>query len=187
VSQAEAELSRMAHITRQMLSFYRESATTPVPVKMAEVLKDVFELFAMRMRSNKIKMERRYEFAGDVNGFPVELRQLAANLVSNAIEAVGHKGRIYIHLRPWREMATPERLGVRMVIADDGPGIKPELRKWIFEPFFTTKAEKGTGLGLWVVKGIVAKHQGSIRMRSRTAPGCSGTLFSVFLPLSHGM
>ncbi len=68
------------------------------------------------------------------------------------------------------------------MVADNGPGISRELRSRIFEPFFTTKAEKGTGLGLWVVRGIVAKHGGSIRMRSSTRPGRTGTLFSVFLP-----
>jgi two-component system, chemotaxis family, CheB/CheR fusion protein len=186
VSLAEAELSRMAHIARQMLSFYRESST-PVPVKMAEVLDDVLELFMTRLKSKEIRVERRYEFDGDVKGFPVELRQLAANLVSNAIEAAGRKGHISIHLLPCPKVATLHRSGVRMVIVDDGPGIKPELRNRIFEPFFTTKAEKGTGLGLWVVKGIVAKHGGSIRMRSRTATGRSGSLFSVFLPLSYDL
>jgi PAS domain S-box-containing protein len=182
ISMAETELGRMSHITRQMLSFYRESAT-PTAVKITEVLDDVLELFVMRMRSNRITLERRYECAGDIHGFPVELSQLFANLIGNAIEAVGDKGHIYVHLAPHREINQPHRQGVRVVIGDNGPGIKPELRRHIFEPFFTTKAAKGTGLGLWVVRGIVSKHQGSIRMRSTTNPGRSGTVFSVFLPL----
>jgi two-component system, chemotaxis family, CheB/CheR fusion protein len=182
VSLAETEVKRMAHIVRQMLSFYRESPR-PASVKITEVLEDAFELFMMRMSSNQIKVERRYEFTGEVYGFPVELRQLFANLISNAIEAIGTKGHIYIHVAPWREPVKPERQGVRVVIADNGLGIRPEFRKRIFEPFFTTKAEKGTGLGLWVVKGIVSRHEGSIRMRTCTDPGRSGTIFSVFLPL----
>ena len=71
---------------------------------------------------------------------------------------------------------------MRVVVADNGPGISREMQPQIFEPFFTTKASKGTGLGLWVVRGIVAKHKGRIRLRSRTTPGKSGTVFSVFLP-----
>jgi len=181
VSLAEMELRRMSHIVRSMLSFYRESAR-PVPVKITEVLEDVIELFVMRMRSNEITVERRYEFTGDIPGFPIELRQLFANLVSNAIEAIGQKGRIHIHVSPWRNLSHPERQGVRIVIADNGPGIKRELRQRIFEPFFTTKAEKGTGLGLWVVKGVVGRHEGSMRMRTSSTPGRSGTVFSVFLP-----
>jgi signal transduction histidine kinase len=74
---------------------------------------------------------------------------------------------------------------VRIVVADNGPGIKRDVQKRIFEPFFTTKAEKGTGLGLWVVKAVVTRHEGTIRMRSSTAEGRSGTVFSVFLPLNR--
>lgn len=184
VELAEAEVKRMSHIVRQMLSFYRESVR-PVSVQITEVLEDVFELFVMRMRANQIKMERRYDFEGEIYGFPVELRQLFANLISNAIEAIGSKGQIVIHVAPWRVASNPERAGVRVVIADNGPGIKRDLHKRIFEPFFTTKAEKGTGLGLWVVKAVVTRHEGSIRMRSSTAEGRSGTVFSVFLPLNR--
>ncbi len=182
VALADGELTRMSHITRQMLSFYRES-TSPAAVKVTEVLEDVLELFVMRLRSNRVMLERRYEFTGEIRGFAMELGQLFANLLSNAIEAVGDKGRIYVHVAPRREWSKPEREGVQVVIADSGPGIARELHQQIFEPFFTTKAEKGTGLGLWVVRGIVAKHGGSIRMRSSTKPGRSGTVFSLFLPL----
>jgi len=181
VALAETEVSRMSHIVRQMLSFYRESVK-PVPVSITEVLEDVLELFVMRMRSNEIKVERRYEFSGQINGFSVELRQLFANLISNAIEAIGQKGQIRIHVSPWHNMTRREQAGIRVLIADNGSGIKPELRKRIFEPFFTTKAEKGTGLGLWVVKGVVSRHEGSIRVRSSIRTGRSGTIFSIFLP-----
>ena len=182
VALAEEELRRISHIVRQMLSFYRESAK-PVPIKVTEALEDVLELFVMRMRSNNIKVERRYEFSGDIPGFPVELRQLFANLISNAIEAIGENGKIHVHVAPWRDLNRPHRPGIRIVVADDGPGIKREVRNRIFEPFFTTKAEKGTGLGLWVVRGIVTRHEGSLRMHTSTTPGRSGTAFSVFLPL----
>jgi two-component system CheB/CheR fusion protein len=185
VALAEAEVGRMSHIVRQMLSFYRESAA-PVPVKMTEVLEDVLELFVMRMRSNQIKLERRYEFNEEIYGYPVELRQLFANLISNAIEAMNGKGELLIHISPWREVVHPGRIGVRILIADNGPGIKRELHNRIFEPFFTTKAEKGTGLGLWVVKTIIARHEGSIRMRSSTTGRRCGTAFSIFLPLQKG-
>ena len=69
-----------------------------------------------------------------------------------------------------------------MVIADSGVGIPHDYQKKIFEPFFTTKGEKGTGLGLYVISGIVSKYEGSIRVRSSTANGKSGTAFSIFFP-----
>lgn len=181
VAMAEGELRRMSHIVRQMLSFYRESAK-PEPLRITEVLEDVLELFVMRMRANDIRVERRYEFDGEINGFPMELRQLFANLVANAVEAIGRKGRIHIHVFPWRQWAGAERAGVRVLIADNGPGIRRQLHPRVFEAFFTTKAEKGSGLGLWVAKGVVGRHEGTIRMRSSTEHGRSGTIFSVFLP-----
>lgn len=181
VDMAEGELRRMSHIVRQMLSFYRESAK-PEPLRITEVLEDVLELFVMRMRANDIRVERRYEFDSEINGFPVELRQLFANLVANAVEAIGRKGRIHIHVSPWREWRGAERAGVRVLISDNGPGISRELHPRVFEAFFTTKVEKGSGLGLWVAKGVVGRHEGTIRMRSSTEHGRSGTIFSVFLP-----
>jgi signal transduction histidine kinase len=81
-----------------------------------------------------------------------------------------------------REYDGSSTRGVRVTIADSGPGIEPAHRARIFEPFFTTKKEVGTGLGLWVSKGIVERHGGKIRLRSRVRPGRSGTVFSVFLP-----
>jgi PAS domain S-box-containing protein len=183
LSLAEAEVNRMAHITRQMLSFYRESSV-PVRTKISEMMEDILALFVTRLRSNHIRVERRYEFAEEIEAFPMELRQLFANLLANAMEAIGKGGQIHLHVVPAHEWSNLQRRGVRVVIADNGPGISRDLRKRLFEPFFTTKAEKGTGLGLWVARGIVAKHGGSIRWRSSTRPGRSGTVFSVFLPIT---
>jgi signal transduction histidine kinase len=71
---------------------------------------------------------------------------------------------------------------VRVTIADNGSGIRAEDRTRIFEPFFTTRRDSGTGLGLWLSEGIVRKHGGSIRLRTSTRTGRSGTAFAVFLP-----
>jgi signal transduction histidine kinase len=70
------------------------------------------------------------------------------------------------------------------VVADDGSGINAETQAKLFHPFYTTKGQKGTGLGLWVSRGIVTKHGGSIRVRSRTGSS-HGTCFAVFLPLGN--
>jgi signal transduction histidine kinase len=72
--------------------------------------------------------------------------------------------------------------GIRITVADSGPGIPPSVRSKLFEPFFTTKQDVGRGLGLWVCTNIVGRHHGSIRVRSSTAPGRSWTVFSMFLP-----
>jgi signal transduction histidine kinase len=74
------------------------------------------------------------------------------------------------------------RSGVCISICDTGTGIDPEHAKHLFEPFFTTKATKGTGLGLWISKGIVQKYGGSIRFRSVLLEGRNITCFQIFLP-----
>jgi signal transduction histidine kinase len=68
------------------------------------------------------------------------------------------------------------------MVADNGAGIAAASQRHIFDPFFTTKGEKGTGLGLWVIRGIVDKNRGQIRFRSSDRPGRSGCCFSLFLP-----
>jgi len=72
--------------------------------------------------------------------------------------------------------------GVNVMIADNGPGIPKESLNQLFQPFFTTKGDKGTGIGLWVSQGIISKHNGSIRVKSRTIRSRPGTVFSVFVP-----
>ena len=72
--------------------------------------------------------------------------------------------------------------GVRVTVLDTGAGISLGVRRNLFAPFYTTKGEKGTGLGLWVSRGIIEKHEGTIYLRSSTRPGKSGTAFSIFLP-----
>jgi signal transduction histidine kinase len=72
--------------------------------------------------------------------------------------------------------------GVRVNISDTGVGVPEKYRDRLFQPFVTTKAEKGTGLGLWVSRGIVQKLGGSIRFRSSKIGGKTRTSFSVFIP-----
>ncbi|PYX87500.1 MAG: hypothetical protein DMG67_19200 [Acidobacteria bacterium] len=181
VSLAQGELVRLSRITQQMLSLYSQSEL-PQRVKVTELLEDALDPLAMRIRSNNIRLERSYQFTGEINGFPLELRQLFSNLLLNGIEAAGEGGQIRVRVVPHKDLDSQRGEGVRVVVADNGAGIQNGLRQRIFEPFFTTKEEKGRGLGLWVAKGIVSKHQGSIRMRSSTNSVRRGTTFSIFLP-----
>jgi hypothetical protein len=71
---------------------------------------------------------------------------------------------------------------MRVVVADNRPGIPADVRQRIFEPFFTTKGESGTGLGLWIASDILRKYDGVIKLRTSTRPHCSGTCFSIFPP-----
>jgi PAS domain S-box-containing protein len=177
---AEQELLRISHITKQTLSFYRESSQ-PVAVSIPVLLDDILELQARQLQINGIVVDRRYGSDEIVHGFPVELKQVFLNLIANAIQAMPKGGCLRIHIQQAYRAAT-QTAGVRVSIVDTGSGIRPEDAKRLFEPFFTTKSTKGTGLGLWICKGIVEKYEGSIDFRSTSLPGRNVTCFSVFIP-----
>ncbi len=176
----EEELLRVAHITRQTLGFYRESQS-PVEVSVAVLLDELLELQCRRIEFSNIVLEKRYHSKRMIRGFPVELKQVFLNLLGNAVQAMPHGGMLRLHVfettRPGRRL--PD---VRISICDTGSGIDPEHAKHLFEPFFTTKSTKGTGLGLWISKGIVEKYGGSIRFRSVSLQGRNVTCFQVLLP-----
>lgn len=177
---AEEELLRVAHITRQTLSFYRESQQA-VMISVAKILDDVLELQSRLLRLNGISLDKKYLSDGAILGFPSELKQVFLNLVGNAIQAMPDGGRLRVRVAS-TNCCGNGRTGVRVSVCDTGAGIKPEDAKRLFEPFFTTKSAKGTGLGLWISKGIVQKYDGAIRFRSLRANGGNATCFSVFLP-----
>ncbi len=181
VNIAEEELRRATHVTRQMLAFHRHSSK-PTLVNLPEVLDDVSDLYAPLIRSNGVSVVKRYEEDVTIRAVSAEIRQVISNVVRNAIEAAPQGGTILLHVFASREWKDGGRKGARVVIADNGPGISLGDQEKIFEPFFTTKGENGTGLGLWVSSGIIQKHGGSIRVRSNTRRGRSGTVFNVFLP-----
>jgi PAS domain S-box-containing protein len=178
---AGEELSRITQITGQLLTFHRE-ARHPVQVSIAEVLDSVLTLFAPQIRKSGVTVEKLFETPARVRGFPGELRQVFSNLVGNAIDAMPHGGRLILHVRESARTDDPSRKGIRTTIIDTGSGISSGVKRNLFAPFYTTKGEKGTGLGLWVSRGIVDKHEGTIHVISTTRDKRSGTAFSVFLP-----
>ena len=181
---ASDELARIAQITGQLLTFHRE-AHAPVEVNLSDVLQSVLVLFAPQIRKAHIDVEERFAAVPPVRGFPGELRQVFSNLVGNALDAMAGGGKLVLHIRESSLASDPARRGVRITVLDTGAGIPAGVRKNLFAPFFTTKGEKGTGLGLWVSRGIIEKHEGTIHLSSRMRAGKSGTAFSVFLPFEQ--
>jgi PAS domain S-box-containing protein len=181
---ASEELTRIAQITGQLLTFHRESRS-PINVNLNEVLESVLVLFSPQIKQNQIHVDRRFETTRPVRGFPGELRQVFSNLVGNAIEATPKGGYLLLHTRESSMASDPARKGVRVTVLDSGSGIPKGVRKNLFAPFYTTKGEKGTGLGLWISRGIVEKHEGTIHLISTSSNGRSGTAFSVFLPFEQ--
>lgn len=178
---ADQELVRVTNIVRQALSFSRAGGD-PSWVRPVDILKNVLDLHHSRIETSQVSIDRRFRFDGHIEAVEGELRQVFSNLVMNAVDAVGRGGRVYVDVAAWRDWRDPKRRGVRIVVADNGSGIRPEHRREIFEPFFTTKGSKGTGLGLCIARQIVEKHGGEIGLRSSILPGRSGTVFSIFLP-----
>jgi PAS domain S-box-containing protein len=180
---ADEELRRIAQITRSTLGLYRERDTTPSPVNLSEMIDNLLMFYQRQVQSLGVKVEKRFDSAGRIIGVSGELRQVIANLVANAIDALSVAGtELKLHVYESADWRNLSKRGIRVVVADNGPGINPETQANLFRPFYTTKGQKGTGLGLWVSQGIVTKHGGSIRLRSRTGIR-HGTCFSVFLPL----
>ena len=179
---AEQELQRVSHITRQTLSFYRESKQA-ISVNITELLDDVLELQGRVIHSSHVSVQKKYACTPIVQGFPVELRQVFLNLVGNAIQAMPAGGRLRVYVREMTDW-TQQRRGTVISILDTGIGIRPEDARRLFQPFFSTKSTKGTGLGLWISKGIVQKYDGTLICRSYRVNGRCVTCFRVFLPIA---
>ncbi len=181
---AEQEIARISDITLQTLRFHR-SQTSLAPVDLQETIPAVLRLYATRLSSRKVEVKLRLRKTPKPMLLEGDLRQVLNNLVRNAYDAMPRGGRLHVRLRPARCPIT-WRDGVRISVADTGTGFLPHIRKHLFEPFHTSKEVTGTGLGLWISKGIVDKHGGRMVMKSRWeehSPERHGTMFSMWLPL----
>jgi signal transduction histidine kinase len=190
---AQHELARVSEIAQQTLRFYRPS-TSPSVANVAEILDSILTLHSGRIHTLRVDVLRRYRDHVDLYCLSGALRQVFANLITNALDALNGGGRLLVRAgrsHCWKT-GSP---GVRVVVADTGTGIPDEVRGRIFEPFFTTKLATGTGLGLWVTHDIMDKHKGSIEVRSRShqagadgsstsgsGTNSSGTVFMLFFP-----
>jgi len=142
-------------------------------VDLAKVAEDALFLMQAQLKDGHVEIERSLEAAIAV-GNGNQLQQILVNLLVNALQAIGNRGRIRVTTGP----GAPGR--VRAAVSDDGPGISPDIAGRIFEPFFTTKPEgQGTGLGLSICYRIAEEHGGSIR--HEPVPG-GGACFILEIP-----
>jgi signal transduction histidine kinase len=181
---ASRELDRVAHITRQTLGFYRDTSS-PVTLNVAQTLDDLLLLYEKRFESRRIKVMKQYDKDLEITALAGEIRQAFSNLITNAIDAMPEGGTLVLRVAKSHDWSNLHVHGVRITVLDTGSGIEPKHRKNVFQPFFTTKSDVGTGLGLWITRGIVEKHHGSIQMKSRTGQNGHGTAFSIFLPTEY--
>ena len=183
VQEALSELSRLTHIARQSLGFYRE-LTGPKQFDLNESVLDTVNIYRKRFEAKHLAIECRFA-AGplELHAVKGEVRQVISNLLVNAYDAMTQDSHLLIEtaLEPGREGHADE---VMLRVTDDGPGIPPEVLRHIFEPFYTTKQGTGTGLGLWVSDTIVHKHGGTLEATSRTEGEGHGASFEMRLPVT---
>jgi PAS domain S-box-containing protein len=180
---AERELARVAHVATQTLRFHRQS-TAPASADLGEIMDSAFALFAQRFEACSIKVTIEYCTERRLFCFVDEIRQVFANLLSNALDAMRPGGQLRLRIRNTHDWRGEMRAALLVSVADTGHGIPAKVQEKIFEPFMTTKDATGTGLGLWVSDGIVKKHKGRFLLRSSTRPVGHGTVFWIYFPLN---
>jgi two-component system, NtrC family, sensor kinase len=168
----EEQLTRIAAVTRQALSFNRVSMR-PTKADLVEILGIAIRTYSRGIFEKQLRVELDVPETAHCDVYPGELTQAFSNLISNAVEASGRGGKIHIRVR--------SRAGRHdITICDFGSGVPAAMRKTLFKAFATGK-ETGNGLGLWVCSKIVEKHGGRILWRSSTRPEKHGTAFRISL------
>lgn len=181
LQQGSLELDRISQITKQILAYHRDSKR-PVPVSAEDMVDSVLTMFRAPIMDKHIELTKRITSSRIINVQPGEMRQAFGNLVANALDAMGTAGgRLIVHCRDAMESRSG-RKGIRIVISDSGSGISASAKEHIFEAFYTTKELAGSGVGLWLTSEVIARHNGRIRLRSRTEGRYRGTIFDIFLP-----
>ena len=177
---ADSELKRIGHITRQTLGFYRDSSA-PITFHVTSLLDSVLDVLQAKIVSKRAVIQKQCDSDLEMSAFQGEMRQVVSNLVMNSLDAVAEGGTVRMRATVSKQDASGRQL-VRIMVADNGQGIGPEAFPQIFTPFFTTKGSVGNGLGLWVSKQLIEKHGGRIQVRSYLSGPRRGTTVSVLLP-----
>jgi two-component system, cell cycle sensor histidine kinase and response regulator CckA len=178
VSTIESAGNRAALLTKQLLTFSRKSAPSPIPLNLNEQISAITRMVE-RIVGENIQIETQLEpKLWQTTIDPSSIDQVIMNLVVNARDAMPRGGRITLSTSNLAG-ATPEQDLVEMTIADTGTGMTEEVRQRLFEPFFSTKGDKGTGLGLATVFDVVSQAAGSIELDSELG---KGSIFRIRLP-----
>ncbi len=175
--------SGASKIVQRLRDFYRPEETVELrhPVQMNKLIEQAISLTQPKWRTLSIAAGREINVRTDlaeiptIAGDPAELREGLTNLVFNAVDAMPDGGTLILR-------TATEGTDVVIQISDTGTGMSEETRNRCLEPFFTTKGERGTGLGLAMVFGIIQRHGGTIEIRSTLG---EGTTFTLRLPASE--
>lgn len=178
---AEEELERVAHLARQTLGYYKDTAS-PSEVYIHDLLENILTVYNAKMMANGIAVDTRFDDLQKIVVSKGEMLQVFSNLIANAVDAMGEGGVLKVSTR---KILSGSGDGIQIVIQDNGGGIEGGNLTRVFEPFFTTKGNLGTGIGLWVVKELVERRGGQIAIASSTTADSSGTTVTIFIPFAH--
>lgn len=172
-----AQVDRLNETTHGLLEFARPRAKHPVATDLHDVLDRAAAVVEEDSRQSEVVVERRYaRELPPVRVDPQQIERAVLNLLLNACQAMGGRGRI--------ELTTGRDGSFAFLrVEDDGPGIPPDRLQRIFEPFYTTRPT-GTGLGLAIVRNVVLDHGGRIEARARDGES-GGACFELYLPLER--
>ena len=177
IKKIKHHVERAATITHRLLGFARKISAEQESVQVNEVVEETLSFLEKEAKHNNIEIDLHLN-----PQLPTtmteghRLQQILLNLIDNALDAVGHDGKVTI-----TTSNTPTDIVIE--VADNGPGIPPEVLKKIWDPFFTTKEQgKGTGLGLSISQNIIRTLGGSIDLQSKEG---EGTVFTVKVPITQ--
>ncbi len=180
---ADDELRRVAVIANQTLGFHKQ-ASRPREVTCLELFSGTLNLYRAKLNNSRVQVDPKRASQHTIVVYEGEIRQVMNNLFSNAIDAMPHGGKLMIRSRNATNFRTGEH-GMLLTIADTGTGIPVEKLTRIFDAFYTTKGIGGTGLGLWISKDILARHNGQLRVRSSQDARHHGSVFTLFIPYEN--
>lgn len=180
VESAQQELQRVSHITTNTLQFNRQRLL-PAPIDVIATMQSATDLYQGRFTQAGIHVIFETRDCPKIEALSGEIRQVFANLVGNALDAMKRGGTLVVRIRPSTNWSTGTA-AVRVTVADNGHGMSSETKAQVFKPFFTTKENTGTGLGLWISADILQRHNGSVRIRSAATGSCRGTTFCLVFP-----
>ena len=172
LNDAQHELLRISAITKQTLAWSRLEGNL-VETSAHTLFEETLKLFTGKIKNKGIRLNLDLDPTAVVRVVPGEISQVLANLLSNAIDAVTLNGVIDVVLE------TDGGSRVEISVVDNGKGINPAEMENLFRPFQTTKGNLGNGLGLYVSKNIIDRHNGELRIESQPMVG---TRVTVILP-----
>jgi two-component system NtrC family sensor kinase len=161
----ERETERCSAIVRNLLDFARERPMALKDLNVHAVVDEALQLLQNQIQILGVTLDKKLAPVPLVEGDFGQLRQACVNVIMNACEAMQRGGRLTVEAA-----LVEDGRWVELAFQDTGPGIPPDHLTKIFDPFFTTK-ERGTGLGLSVVYGIVERHGGNIGLKTEVGKG----------------